>query len=106
MTTTDETRKDLKGQLKALRETRKSQIQATAALAKTQKKAISAIKALLAEKAATVPEIADATGMRSSQALWYLAALKKYGVVMEAEKDGSYFRYRLSGANGPAANSN
>jgi hypothetical protein len=43
-----------------------------------------------------VPEISKATGIPSDRVLWYLATLKKYGDIIEGDKDGSYFRYVLA----------
>jgi len=81
-----------KAGLKQLREIRKDSIAAGAAKLKEQKQIIKAIKAQLQEPK-TVPEIAEATGIPSQKVLWYVSALKKYGEVKEAEKDGCYFRY-------------
>jgi biotin operon repressor len=44
----------------------------------------------------TVPEISGATGIPSADVLWYVAALKKYGFVVEVSKDGGYFRYQMA----------
>jgi DNA-binding transcriptional ArsR family regulator len=44
---------------------------------------------------ATVPELAEATGLPSATVLQQIAAMRKYGSVVEAEQDGNYFRYRL-----------
>jgi DNA-binding IclR family transcriptional regulator len=62
---------------------------------KEQKKAIDAVKEQLKEGAMTVPELAEGAGMSTAEAMWYVAALKKYGEIAEGEKDGSYFRYEL-----------
>ena len=61
-----------------------------------QKKIIDAIKDHLKEGARTVPEISEATGRSGAETLWYVATLKKYGEIKEAEKDGSYFTYELA----------
>jgi len=63
---------------------------------KKNKKDIKAIKEQLQNDVGTVPRIAEATGIPSSDILWYVAALKKYGEIIEAEKDDNYFRYALS----------
>jgi Fic family protein len=83
--------------MKKLRESRKASIQAATNRMKAQKKAIKAIKDQLENQSLTVPEIAAATGTATAETLWYIAALKKYGQIVEAEKDGSYFKYALSG---------
>ncbi len=82
--------------MKRLRESRKHKIKATSARVKEHKKAVHAIKEQLRDQAGTVPEIARATGIESSEVLWFIATLKKYGQIIEGEKDGSYFRYRLA----------
>ena len=79
-----------------LREDRKVKIKAAKALMKKQRKTIKAIKEQLKDKPMTVPEIASATGIEPASVLWFLAALKKYGKILEGEKDGSYFKFRLA----------
>jgi len=81
-----------KAGLKHLREIRRETIAASAARLKEQKRIIKAIKAQL-QQPKTVPEIAEETGIPSQTVLWYVSALKKYGEVKEADKDGCYFRY-------------
>ncbi len=87
--------------LKKLRQARKATIAAAAARLKEQKQAIAALKAELQQGDRTVPELAAATGLPAADVLWYIAALKKYGEILEGDKDGSYFRYRLA-SGGPA----
>jgi Fic family protein len=82
-----------KDALKKLREERRVWIDNAKQSIKAQNQIIKQIKAQIADTAKTVPEIAQATGMPASQALLYIAGLKKYGVVVEAEKDGDYFKY-------------
>jgi len=63
----------LKEAMKRLRKERKEMIAAAAAKVKAQNKAVRAIMEQLRE-------------------------VKKYGKVLEGEKDGSYFRYQAAGA--------
>jgi len=84
--------------MKKLRAARKQTIKAAAARMKKQRKAIKAIRGQLADQGGTVPEIGEATGIPSSEVLWYLAGLKNYGQILEGEKDGSYFRYEWVGS--------
>jgi hypothetical protein len=79
--------------LKKLREKRRVWVEKAKQSIKTQNHFIKQIKAQIANTAKTVPEIAQATGMPTSQVLLYIAGLKKYGQVAEAEKDGDYFKY-------------
>jgi DNA-directed RNA polymerase specialized sigma subunit len=81
--------------LKELRKQKKKQIVRVSEKVKTDKKNIKAIKEYLKNRKATVPEIAETLGMLKEKALWYVMALKKYGEIMEAEKDGDFFRYFL-----------
>jgi hypothetical protein len=89
--------------LKALKAARKTQIAATTNRMKEQRQAVKAIKTCLADAELTVPEIAEATSLPVSEALWYVASLKKYGEILEGPKDGSYFRYRLAQPAGAEA---
>jgi predicted transcriptional regulator len=84
--------------MKRLRKARNQTIKRVSAKLKVQRKAIQAIKGQLEEEARTVPEIAEATGYESALVLWLITALRKYGEILEDEKDGSYFRYRLAGS--------
>lgn len=88
--------KKKKDAMKALRQTRAKWITRASEKVKQQRKTLKGIRSQLAGGAATVQEIAQATGMQTAEVLWYLAALKKYGEIMEAQKDGSYFRYALT----------
>ena len=81
--------------MKRLRENRRETIKATSARVKAYKKSVKAIKEQLRDQGRTVPEIAEATGIESSEVLWFIATLKKYGEIIEGEKDGGYFRYGL-----------
>jgi hypothetical protein len=88
------------GALKALRQRRKELVQAATARMRAQKKIIVGIKSHLARGPGTIPEISAATGNPPAEILWYVAALKKYGQVVEDQKDGDFYRYALSEASG------
>ena len=81
--------------MKKLRESRKLIIKETSARVKENRKAVKAIKEELQAEARTVPDIAEATGLASAEVLWFMATLKKYGEILEGDKDGGYFRYYL-----------
>jgi hypothetical protein len=85
-----------KAAMKKLREDRTPFIKAASAKMQIQKKTIRAIKDQLKDGAQTVPAIAAATGGTTAETLWYVASLKKYGEIKEAEKDGGYFKYELA----------
>ena len=59
--------------------------------------ALGAIRAQLKEAPRTVPEIAQSAGLSTSKVMWYVASMKKFGEILEAEQDDSYFRYQLAG---------
>jgi predicted Rossmann fold nucleotide-binding protein DprA/Smf involved in DNA uptake len=94
----DEITEKKKEAMKKLRNDRREWIAKASAMVKAQKKERKAITAHLENKPATVPEVAEATGIPSDKVLWYLATLKKYGHLIEGEKDGGYFRYVLAGS--------
>jgi hypothetical protein len=93
----EEKKQARKEALKGLRKTRKQSIEAASLRMKERKKAIDAIRQQLKGGAKTVPELAEGAGMSTSEAMWTVAALKKYGEIAEGQKDGGYFRYELVG---------
>lgn len=82
--------------LKEVRAKRAGFIKQAAAASKRQKAELTKIKGGLAQGPATPPELAEATGLEAQRVTWLLAAMRKYGQVVEAEKQGDYFSYRLS----------
>ena len=82
--------------LKKLREERKVWVENAKRSIKVQNQIIKQIKAQIVDDAKTIPEIARAADMSTSQVLLYISGLKNYGIVAEAEKDGDYFKYRLA----------
>ena len=83
--------------LKRLREQNVAKVEAAQARLKEQIKVVNEITRVLKEGPATVPSLAQATGLPTQTVFWQLTALKKYGQVVEGEQDGDYFQYRLSG---------
>ena len=84
-----------KAALKALKQQRAEAIKAAAAVSKQQRKDMGLIKDRLAQGPATPPQVARDTGLPPKQTMWYLAAMRKYGQVAEAGKDGDFFNYQL-----------
>ena len=82
--------------LKKLREERRVWVENAKKSIKVQNQIIKQIKAHIKDEAKTIPQIAQATDMSSAQVLLYMAGLKKYGMVVEADKDGDYFKYCLA----------
>jgi len=91
----DEIKKKKKEAMKMLRNDRKVWITKASTMVKEQKTILKAIKGHLENQPATVPEISKATGIPSDSVLWYLATLKKYGNIIEGDKNDGYFRYAL-----------
>lgn len=86
--------------MKRLRAERKERVAQASAEAKEQKRCVATLLRALGDAGKTVPRVAEVTGMPSARVLWYLSALKKYGQVVEGEKDGAYFRYVSTQAPG------
>jgi len=85
-----------KDALKKLREERRVWAENAKKSIKAQNQIIKHIKAQIGEAAKTIPEIARATDLPTSQVLLYISGLKKYGEVVEVDKDGDYFKYGLA----------
>ncbi len=96
MSQTEEGKEVQKEAMKRLREIRKESVKAAAARVKEQNQAVKAITEQLKVEPRTVPEIAGAIGISTSQVMWYIATMKKYGQVLEADQEESYFRYQLA----------
>ncbi len=85
-----------KDALKKLREERRIWVENAKKSIKAQNQIIKLIKAQIGDAAKTIPEIAQATDLPTSQVLLYISGLKKYGEVVEVDKDGDYFKYGLA----------
>jgi len=96
MKTIDNDKDAKKEAIKKLRAGRKTLIAAASSKMKTQKKVINAIKSFLNEQAATIPVIAEGINMPTDETLWYVATMKKYGQIVEVQKDGAFFKYTLN----------
>jgi|WetSurMetagenome_2_1015567.scaffolds.fasta_scaffold374312_2 hypothetical protein len=82
--------------LKQLRQTYPEGVARAQALLKEQKHVQDGIVKSLQERAKTVPEVAAAVGILPQQALWYLAAMKKYNLLVENGMAGDYPLYQLA----------
>ena len=82
--------------LKQLRKTFPEGVARAQVLLKEQKHIQDEISRVLREKPASVPEVAAAVGLPPQQALWYLAAMKKYNLVVENGMSGDYPLYQLA----------
>ena len=97
---TEEEKKTQKEAMKELRKSRNQFIKSSAVRLKEQNKTIKAIKEQIKDDPKTVPEISQAAGIPSSEVLWYIATMKKFGEVLETEQDDAYFRYGLADSVG------
>jgi predicted transcriptional regulator len=88
------TAKNRAAMLKRLREEHADSVARTQALLKEQNKTRKAICNTIRESAKTVPQIAEAIDMPSSQVLWHLTAYKKYDLVMEDGMCDEYVLYK------------
>ncbi len=82
--------------LKQLRQEHASAVERTQALFRAQKQLQQAICQYLCDAPRTVPEVAAAVGKPTHETLWFIAALKKYGIVVEKGMDGDYPLYQLA----------
>jgi predicted transcriptional regulator len=82
--------------LKRLREERAGTIETTREHLKEQKAFRREICQAMRQGAATVPEIAAASGLTSHQVLWHVTAMKKYDLVKEIGQCGEYYQYALA----------
>jgi predicted transcriptional regulator len=80
--------------LKMLREAHADTVKRTQELLREQSKIEKQICQEIREKPKTVPEVASALNLPSHQVLWYLTALKKYGIVVENGMCGDYVLYQ------------
>ena len=80
--------------LKRLRESHAETVERTQALLREQKQMQNVICQFIRENPKTVPEIAKAIGKPAHEVLWLVAALRKYGIVVEEGMCGDYPLYR------------
>ena len=82
--------------LKQLREEHQETVQRTQALLKEQQATRKEIRNAMKSGAMTIPEISSATEIPSDIVLWFVTAMKKYGVAKEVGMSGEYYQYELS----------
>ena len=80
--------------LKKLREAHAGSVERTQALLREQKQMQQSICQFIRENPKTVPEIAAEIGKPAYQVLWFMMAMKKYGIVVEAGMCGDYPLYQ------------
>ncbi len=87
---------DKKQALKELRKTREATIERAKKNMKAHRQKIKKIKELISGEGKTVPEIAQGMRMPTHEIMWYVATMKKYGLLVEGAKDGDYFKYQAA----------
>ncbi len=79
--------------LAGLRQEHREQVKETQLVLKEQQRVRKEIRRALQAAPRTVPQLADDIGMPPHEVLWHIAAMKKYGDVVEAGLDESYEYY-------------
>jgi len=98
MTTTDkEKTRERTRRLAELREQHRTSVKEAQILLKKQKTARKSISRVIQGTPKSVPQIAEATEMPTHEVLWYVAAMKKYGLIKEEglDEDYEYYLYSL-----------
>lgn len=85
-----------KENLKSLRQKRAPLIEQAKEKIKENNSLIKKIKTQIKDQAMTIPELSKAIEEPSSKVLIYVSGLKKFGQVVEKQKQGEYFKYQLS----------
>ena len=100
MTQSREQMEALKQTLRTLRAERAPTVEAATAANKQRQAVRREIRAALAKGPATVPALATACALTPREVLWHVAAMRKYGELVEDVQEGDYFTYRLVAAKG------
>jgi hypothetical protein len=87
--------KELRELLSRLREERGAIVEGAVARNKARQATRKKVRAAMTAGAATVPAIAAAAELGPSEVLWYIAALRKYGELVETGQEGDYPTYAL-----------
>ena len=96
MSETGGQRKAGRGILKRLREERSSQVKGANAANAVTRGERKKIVAQMGSEPMSVPQVASAAGLPTDRVLWHVAAMRKYGQLVEApDKDGDYYTYVL-----------
>jgi len=90
-----EENKNTKDRLKELRKARKDHIEKIQTMVKEQNKILSSIKSVLKDGPMTPIDLSKTLKLPTYKVMWYLASMKKYGEVVEGEKQGDYYTYLL-----------
>ncbi len=91
-----ERKTEIKARLKTLRAERATQLKEIQAKSKGTTALRNKVKKALKEGPQTVPALAEALGETTDRVLWVIMEMRTYGLVVEDEQDGDYFKYRLA----------
>jgi len=80
--------------LKLLRNEHAETVQRTQTLFREQRQMQQSICKFISENPKTIPDIAAEIGKPTHQVLWFVAAMRKYGLVIEAGMEGDYPLYQ------------
>ena len=80
--------------LRRLREENAQRVAAARENQKAGRERMNRVRQALAAGPATIPELAMACGLTPRETLWWVAALRKYGLAAEGAKQGAYFQYQ------------
>ena len=99
MTATDSAKRTQRQeQMATLRGQHPERVAAAQARLKEQRRIRKVLRQALRDGSRTVPQLASDTALAAHEVLWHIAAMKKYGAVVEdgMDEDYEYFRYGLA----------
>jgi hypothetical protein len=80
--------------LKQLRKEHAESVQRTQGLFREQRQMQQSISKFICENPKTIPQIAEEICKPPHEVLWFVAAMRKYGLVVEAGMEGDYPLYK------------
>ncbi|MBN2203955.1 MAG: winged helix-turn-helix domain-containing protein [Thermoleophilia bacterium] len=97
MSEAEDRKRALRETLKRLRTERAEQVKAANTASATVRAERKKVVAAMAQDSRSVPQLAAATELPTDRVLWHIAAMRKYGQIVEVpDKDGDYFMYALA----------
>ncbi|MGB9521826.1 MAG: hypothetical protein ACPL6F_03620 [Anaerolineales bacterium] len=98
MSETAEAKRQRTEMLVELRKEHRDSVKTAQELLKVQQNARKALERALTAGSHSVPQLAQVTGMPANEVLWHIAAMKKYGIVVEdgTDESGDFYLYRLT----------
>ncbi|MEA3336649.1 MAG: winged helix-turn-helix transcriptional regulator [Chloroflexota bacterium] len=99
MTTRDRTEAKKRSEMLAdLRKQHREQVKEAQAMLKQQQGIRKSLRRALQAGPHSVPQLADQVGLSAPEVLWHVAAMKKYGQIVETglDEDYEYYLYGLA----------